>query len=170
MAEILSSLGQLYRSQLERLRNRPFLRAAMGACALVSTADGRVTLYQRTRVDRLLETLDALKVFDPHEGVELFNELVQALEADSDAGHRQVLDIVSREVADDPEKARLLVRICLAVSERDGAVPAAERREIAALCRSIGLQPASCGVPPPDLVVGEGTAFISPATPEKQRS
>ena len=69
----------------------------------------------------MIETLDALKVFDPHEGVELFNELVAAIQADPEEGHRLARHLVAEEVARDPEKARLLLRVCLAVSEREGA-------------------------------------------------
>lgn len=116
----------------------------MAACALVAMANGAVSFRQRVRVDRVIETLDALKVFDPHEGVELFNEFVEVLRTDPEAGHRVVLDVVAKEVSQDPEKARLLARICLTVSEQGGRVPSAERREIAALCRSVGLDSDDC--------------------------
>ena len=91
------------------------------------------------RVDLILETLDALKVFDPHEGVELFNEFVAALQADSATGHRLAREAVSSEVAGNPEKGQLLLRICLAVSERDGTISPPEEDEIEALCRWIGI-------------------------------
>jgi tellurite resistance protein len=144
MSDLVQSLREFYRTQLWRHRNRPFLRAAMAACALVSAAGGGVSFRQRIRVDMVMETLDSLKVFDPHEGVDLFNELVAALEADSAEGHRLARDVVAAEVARDPEKAGLLLRICLAVSERDGTIPPPERHEIAAICRWIGVPPDVC--------------------------
>jgi tellurite resistance protein len=139
MPAFLPGLRSYYRSRLERHRKRPFLRAVMAACALVSSADGRVSFRQRVRVDLIMETLDALKIFDPHEGVKLFNEFVEALRIDSEDGHRLTREAVSSEVAGDPEKAQLLLRICLAVSERDGGVPPPEQHEIEALCRWIGI-------------------------------
>jgi tellurite resistance protein len=146
MSEFVHTLSHLYRTQLERYRNRGFLRAAMAACALVSMASGSVSFRKRVRVDSLLETLDALRVFDPHEGVEMFDEFAYAIKADPEAGRRQALDVIWKEVADDPEKARLLGRICLAVSERDGGMSEAEVREVASLCQALGLDPLSCGL------------------------
>ncbi|MEA3278902.1 MAG: hypothetical protein U9Q81_27130 [Pseudomonadota bacterium] len=157
MPEFIHNVNLLYRSQLVRHRNRPFLRAAMAACALVSMANGAVSLRQRVRVDRVMETLDALKIFDPHEGVELFNEFVEGLNEDADAGRRRAMEVVAREVGQDLGKARLLARICLAVSEREGAIPPAERCEIAELCRCIGLEPGAYDL--------DGGGAIQAATP-----
>jgi tellurite resistance protein TerB len=146
MAELLQTLRQLYQVQLGRYRNRPFLRATMAACALVSMASGSVSFRQRVRVDYIIEALDALKVFDPHEGVDLFNEFVDVLKADPEVGRRQALDVIAGEVAQEPEKARLLARICLAVSQRDGVIPVAEGREVASLCQCLGVDPRTCGL------------------------
>jgi tellurite resistance protein len=142
MSAFLSGLRGFYRSQLERHRQRPFLRALMAACALVASAGGQVSFRQRIRLDLVMETLDALKVFDPHEGVALFNGFVAELRNDRERGHRLARQAVSAEVAGNPEKARLLLRICLAISERDGSIPPPERHEIEAICRWIGIDPA----------------------------
>ena len=79
MAGFLASLLKGYRAQLERRRNEPFLQAVMAASALVATADGEVAFSQRVRVDQILETLEQLKVFDPHEGVNLFNAYAEKI-------------------------------------------------------------------------------------------
>lgn len=144
MAQLIRTIAEIYAVQLGRHRNRAFLRAAMAACALVAMASGRVSLRDRVHVDRVLETLDALKVFDPHEGVDLFNEYVARLEADAIAGRRAVLDLVAEEVAQEREKAELLARICLAASPPEDDIGAAERQTLAELCRCIGLSPAFC--------------------------
>ena len=62
MSRFLNHLTKLYQDQVERYRNRPFLKATMAACALVAVADGKVSFSQRVRVDQILETLDKLKV------------------------------------------------------------------------------------------------------------
>lgn len=141
MSSFLDSLRELYREQMKRYRNRAFLRAAMGACAWVATASGTVSLGERMRLDQVLETLDALKVFDPHEGVELFNEFVDALNASAQEGQQLIHTAIDEEVAEEPEKAGLLIRICLAVSETVEGVPAAERERILDLCRHLDLDP-----------------------------
>lgn len=144
MSGFLVNLAKLYREQMERHRNRPFLRAAMAGCALVSMASGTVTLRERVRVDQVLETLDALQVYDPHEGVELFNEFVEALERSAEEGRRRALAAIDAEVAQEPEKAGLLIRICLAVSEVEDGVPTREWERIAALCDHLGVEQVIC--------------------------
>ena len=150
MSGFLANLSKLYREQMERHRNRPFLRAAMAGCALVSMASGAVTLRERVRVDQVLETLDALQVYDPHEGVELFNEFVEALAASEEEGRRLVLESIDAEVAQEPEKAGLLIRICLAVSEVEEDVPVREQEQIAALCDHLGVTQEICPGPSSD--------------------
>jgi tellurite resistance protein len=146
MSQLIRTIAEIYAIQLERHRNRDFLRAAMAACALVAMASGRVSLRDRVHVDRVLETLDALKVFDPHEGVGLFNEYVARLEADAIAGRRAVLDLVAEEVAKEPEKAELLARICLATSAPQLEGGEAQRQALADLCRCIGVSPGFCAL------------------------
>ena len=146
MPGFLANLSKSYREQLLRYRNRGFLRAAMAACATVAMVDGIVSLRQRMRVDQVMETLDALKVFDPHEGVNLFNEFVDAMRTDPQAGHDDAVAVIVEEVDEEPDKAELLIRICLAVSEREGVIPVTEQIEIVALCSRLGLKPRDCGL------------------------
>jgi tellurite resistance protein len=137
MSGFLTNLMILYQARIRRHRNRPFLRAAMAACALVSVASGVVSLCKRVRLDQILETLDVLQVFDPHEGVDLFNQWIEILREAPEEGRRLVLEAIDKEVVREPEQAELLIRLCLAVSGRTGAVSSAEGREILALCRHL---------------------------------
>lgn len=146
MSSILNGLMRGYQAQIQRYRNRPFLRAAMAGCALVSMADRVVSLQQRTRVDQILETLDALRLFDPHEGVDLFNEFVEAIRIQQEAGHALALTVLDQEVAEEPDKARLLMRICAAVSEEEGVIHPPEWRELHGLCLRYGIEPHHCGL------------------------
>lgn len=145
MSGFLTTLRTRYRQQLERNRNRPFLRATMAASALVAMADGKVTFSERVRIDQILETLEALKIFDPHEGVNLFNEFTDAIRADSKAGRTAAFRAIE-PVAGDPETTALILRICLAISEADGAVDLVDQIEIVTLCSRLGLEPKDCGL------------------------
>jgi tellurite resistance protein TerB len=144
MSGFLANLVDYYQGQMQRHRNRAFLRAAMGACALVAAAGGSVSLRERVRLDQVLDTLDALKVFDPHEGVALFDEFVGALQDSEDEGLRLIHEAIDNEVAEEPEKAGLLVRLCQAVSETSEGIPEAEQRRIEALCEHLGLDREHC--------------------------
>ncbi len=145
MAGFLSSLLDDYELELERHRQRPFLKASMAACALAAVADGAPTLSERIRVDQILETLETLKIFDPHEGVDLFNEFSKMLLESPNEGHQKALEAV-RAVTGNPDTAALLVRMCLAVAEAKGEKSRTDEVEIEAVCNALGVDPHELGV------------------------
>ena len=145
MPGFMQDLTTLYRKEVERHHNRPFLEAAMAACAMVATARGHVTFAHRARIDQILETLDALKVFDPHEGVEIFNEFAEEILEYPREGRARAMAAI-QDVACKPETAKLLVRLCLAVSEMNDATSLADQIEIVMLCDHIGTDPSDLGL------------------------
>ena len=147
MPKLLHSLSQRILAGLERRHNLPFLKAMMAACAVVAIADGTIAFSQRIRIDQILETLEALKVFDPHEGVELFNHYAEAILADPKTGHAEAIKAI-RPMAKDPDIARLLVRACRAVSEASGDTSLVEKIELITLCSLLNVEPADCGLDP----------------------
>ncbi len=138
MSGFLASLLNDYELGIERHRQRPFLKASMAACALAAVADGAPTLSERIRVDQILETLETLKIFDPHEGVDLFNEYSKALLETPAEGREKALDAV-RAVNGNPDTAALLVRMCLAVAEAKGEKCRTDEVEIEAVCKALGV-------------------------------
>ncbi len=145
MAGFLQSLLDEYQAQLERHRNRPFLNAAMAACALAACAQGEVTFSQRIRVDQILDTLERLKAFDPHEGIDLFNEYCSAILDNPRSGQQRAQDAV-RVFTQDPETAGLLIRICLAVAESSGDKTLSQQVQIVMLCSLLGVEPRFAGL------------------------
>ena len=145
MTGFLASLLDDYELEIERHRNRPFLKASMAACALAAAADGAPTLSERIRVDQILETLEELKIFDPHEGVDLFNEYSSALLESPEAGREKALAAV-RAVSTNPDSAALLVRMCLAVAEAKGQKCHIDVVEIEAVCDALRVDPRELGV------------------------
>jgi len=145
MAGFLQSLLDDYQTQMERHRNRPFLNAAMAACALAACAEGEVTFSQRIRVDQILDTLERLKMFDPHEGVDRFNEYAAAILASPREGQQRAQEEVAKFTRD-PETAGLLVRICLAVAEAGGEKSLSQQIQIVMLCSLLGVEPRHAGL------------------------
>lgn len=145
MPGFFQSLMRDYRLQVERRRNRQFLDATMAACSLIAIADGEVTLAERIRVDRILETLEELKVFDPHEGVNLFNDYCRAIQDSPKEGREKAVRSV-KSMAGDPETAELLIRICLAIAESRGEKPLVDQVEIVMLCSLLGVDPEQRGL------------------------
>jgi len=145
MSGFLSTLVNQFQAELERRENRPFLRASMAACALIAVADGKVSFSQRVRVDQILETLDALKVFDPHEGIDLFNEFSDGIFNDTKEGRASALEAIL-EGAEDSECRAMIIRVCLAVSEANGEKALADQVEIVSLCSRLDVEPNDCGL------------------------
>lgn len=158
MAGFLATLRSDYQLQMERHRNRPFLEATMAACALVATADGEVSFGERIRVDQILEALETLKVFDPHEAVDLFNDFALGILRSPRSGHERAMEAL-RVVSDDVEKATLLMRIFLAICEVGESKSLAKQIEVVMLCGVLGIEPKDCGLyidgPPEELLGGE---------------
>ena len=130
------------KQELERHRQRPFLEAAMAACALIASADDEVSFSERARMDAVLESLAELSIFDPHDAVDLFNARLEALEADREAGQAAAFEAIRRGAAAEGA-AELLVRICVAISLADGKFVANERAMLGLICASLNLAPAT---------------------------
>jgi tellurite resistance protein TerB len=117
----------------------------MAASAMVASADGDVSFAQRVRLDQVLETLEKLKIFDPHEGINIFNDFTDAILEDSESGHATAWDALVIG-APDKEARELLVRVCLAISEANAERSLADQIEIVTLCNRLDIMPENCGL------------------------
>ena len=147
---LIDQLREPLHDEKIRHRNLPFLKGAMAASALAAIADGSITFSQRVRVDQVLQTLEALKVFDPHEGVDLFNQYTDSILKSPQSGRKKALKAI-RNVAKDEETAALLIRICRAISEAHGEPSLVEKIEMISLCSQLGVDPNACGLDVNDL-------------------
>ncbi len=130
---------------MKRQQTRAFLKSVMAACAMVASADGNVSFAQRMRLDKILETLEVLKVFDPHEGVEMFNEFIDDIFDNPSKGHAKAWEALVMG-APGRETRELLIRICLAISEANEERSLADQIEIVTLCNRLGVKPEKCGL------------------------
>ncbi len=138
-----------FRLELERHKQRPFLEAVAAACALVATADGEVSFSERARLDAMVESLSQLRLFDPHEVVDAFDEHVAALSANDDGIDRMLKTVVAGTKADGAPN--LLLRISAAMSLADGRDSADEHDVIHRMCVALDL---------PDTAVEEAYAAV----------
>jgi len=92
-----------------------------------------------------METLTRLKVFDPHEGVDLFNHYTDRILASPKEGREEALKTI-KTVTSDLETAELLIDLCLAVSLSNGITSLVEHIEIVSLCGLIGVDPDKIGL------------------------
>ena len=143
MTGLLGRLKETVQLRADRHRNRPFLEATMATSALVAFSDGSVSFSERYRVDQILEHLDQLRAFDPHEAVDLFNDYVEALRERPEEARAQALAAIV-PFAEDPDAARLIVRIGAAISQADGVFTESERTQIEEICATLGLTLQEC--------------------------
>jgi tellurite resistance protein TerB len=139
MPALFRQITDSLRVEIAKHRNRPFLEAAMAASASIAIADGVVSYSERSRVDAILEKLDELRIFDPHTAIDLFNDYVEVLTSDGEAGWTQVRGIVVRFSG--KQEAELLIRIALAMSFADGEFSPQERTRVRELCDALSLAP-----------------------------
>jgi tellurite resistance protein len=126
-----------FRLELNRHKQRPFLEAVAAACALVATADGEVSFSERARLDTVIESLSQLRLFDPHEVVDAFDEHVAQL-ADDDDGVAAMLKVISAGTRAEGA-ADLLLRISAAMSLADGRDSSDEHEIIHKICAALQL-------------------------------
>ncbi|HFD11083.1 MAG TPA: hypothetical protein ENJ32_01230 [Crenotrichaceae bacterium] len=144
MTEILSNITYLLNAQITQHRNKPFLKAAMAACALVASANGKVTLYQRMKLDQILETQNRLAIFDPHDGINLFNEYAERLQNDSHSTRKQLYETIKSTI-DCEQTANCLIQMSQTLVQNNHQTRDVQF-EINALCEIMGAQSEYHGV------------------------
>jgi tellurite resistance protein len=134
--DMLQELKNRLSERRSRRNNRTFLEATMAACALVAMADKKVTFSESSKIDQILESLDQLRDYDVHDVINLFNQHIDAMEADLDGGRAEAMKAVEVLVGD-PKAGRVIVNICLAIAGADGAFTPDERWQIENICQKL---------------------------------
>ncbi len=123
-----------------RFKDRRFLEASMAASALVAMADAHVHLSEQLAVDRVLENIERLNVFDPRKAIDLHRQFVQAMRANSGEGQDWALEVIGRFRGNE-EAADLLIRIARYTAQADQHLSGSELMAIRRLCRELGVDP-----------------------------
>ena len=131
--------------ELEKFRNRNFLEATMAASALVALSDGDVNLTELNVIDQALEAIQELKIYDPHDAVDLYRDYMHDLRTDPAKARIKILEEVGK-IAGDPHAARLLVRVCVAIGKSDDNFSEKEKAVIVDLCDALRLDTAEIGL------------------------
>ncbi len=139
MFNIIESLKASLTKHQHKVRERQFLEAAMGACAVLSLADGEISFAELIARDYLLDNVKRLQLFDPNEAAEVFRTYAEALEADHETEKAKILETVG-EFAKDAELAPLLMRICIAIAIADRDFSSSEQRVVSQLGQVLGLE------------------------------
>ena len=136
---MINPVKALLQKHQQRVRNREFLEAAMGASALLATADGEVSFAELMARDYLLDRVEILHMFDPGEAADLFRNYAETILEDADEGSANVLESV-KKLSGDAELAPLLIRVCIAICKADRNFTEQEHAMVANLCNVLGLE------------------------------
>ena len=139
MSNIIESLKASIAKYQQKVRDRKFLEAAMGACALLSLADGEISFAELIARDYLLDNVNRLQLFDPNQAAEVFRAQAEALEADNETQKARILETIA-QFANDAELAPLLLRICIAIAIADRNFSSSEREVVSQLGKMLGLE------------------------------
>ncbi len=128
----------------QRARNKSFLEAAMAAAALVAVAGGAVSFAKRHALDEVLDTVEALKEFDVHAAIHLFDDFAQAIRDESERGRSKAIAAV-KELNGQEEQAALVARIAGAIARAEGGVTSEARDRVKDICDALGVPPPALG-------------------------
>lgn len=110
----------------------------MAATALVATADGEVTFSELSALDSVLESVQDLQIYDPHDAVDIYRRYADGIGQDQEGGTRDALHTVSR-IANDREASDLVIRVAVAISKADGEFSEPEWRVVEQICETLDL-------------------------------
>ncbi len=142
---VFSTARAVLSQELQKFRNRPFLETTMAASALVASADGAINFAKLTMLDQSLAAINELKIYDPHDAIDIYRKHAEALAADPGAAREKILRLI-RKLSDDEHAARLLIKVCVAIGKSDDDFTESEKTTIDQLCANMGLNPADTGL------------------------
>ena len=132
-------------AELDKFRNRQFLDATMAASALVSLADGDANITELNILDQALETIQELKIYDPHDAMDLYRDYIDGLRDDPGATRDKIMQAVGK-VQEDQHAALLLIRVCVAIGKADEDFSEPEKAVIMELCQRLALDSGELGL------------------------
>ena len=134
-------LTEKLRLELERYRNKDFLKAVLAVCALSAHADSKIGLATRYRVDDVLDRLDLIQLFDRAKVNEVLDDYIYGIDQDA-AAAAEILHAKIQRIAGDHKKARTLLRIAYLIIIADDLITPAEQAEFNRLCQILAIDPA----------------------------
>jgi len=135
------NLIEKLKTEVERYQNKGFLKAAMAVCALTALSEGKVSLSGRYRIDAIVETMERLRIYDPHKAVEILDDFLADLRSDHDRA-AVVLEQKIGRYSGDYKSARTLLRIAYLVITADGAISPSRMQSFNEISVSLGVEPA----------------------------
>lgn len=130
----------------QKFKNDNFLNAAMAASAMITVADGTISREEKQKAIAFVRSHDALSIFDPSEVAKRFKNYLDALDADNPDTDTDIAEITAMsdigKVKKNPEQARMVVRLAIAIGGADGDFDTQEQAQATKIAKELGLDPA----------------------------
>ena len=126
--------------EVRHYRNKEFLKAVMAVCALAALADDEFKLSERYRIFQVFASNEALKALDFNKAVDILDDYIYALRRDGKSA-RSVLYAKVARMADQPKRARTMMRVAYLIIVADDEVADSEVAEFDRLCVQLKLKP-----------------------------
>lgn len=140
MSNIIQSIKAMITKHQQKVRQKQFLEAVMGTCALLAIADEYIDFSELIARDYLLDNLQPLQLFDANEAAEIFRLKAEALHNNYQQEKAQIIKSIT-PYADDTEFAPLLLKICLVIAKADRKITASEQELINEIKQVLKINP-----------------------------
>ncbi len=138
MSNIIESIKAIITKRQDKVRQKQFLEAVMGVCALLAVADGQVDFAELIARDYILDNVEQLQVFDANEAAEIFRIKAEALQNNYQQEKKQIIKFIA-PYREDRELAPLLLKICLIIAKADRNLTSSEQEIINELKQTLAI-------------------------------
>ena len=133
--------SETFLNALQQFNDKDFLIASLAASALVTMADGVISAKEKQKMVLFIDGYGQLALAPMDEIISTFQGFVSQLESDRDVGQAKAYALL-RKIKENPEQARLLVNMIIAIGFADGHFDEQERMVVIKIITELGLVPA----------------------------
>lgn len=126
------------KENLKRLENKDLMEAMVGGCMLIAFADGECEESELKKIDQILSSSKALEGFGNEINITI-DRYAKRLEAGYRIGRMEILREIDDVKGSQQEKEDVFLAM-LTVYEADGEIEEAERKELDAVAKRLGLR------------------------------
>ena len=135
----------LLAGEVSKYRNREFMESCVAGCVLVAAADGEIESAEKQKMMRFIQQSEELKIFTTQDVIDYFNKVAGNFDFDTEIGKAEAFKAVGK-LRTNPDAARLMVRVCMAIGSSDGDFDDNEKQVVREISRELGLNPADFGL------------------------
>ncbi|HBP64037.1 MAG TPA: tellurium resistance protein TerD [Desulfosporosinus sp.] len=139
-AEWLKKQTDTARNVVSKYMGKDLTEALVAGSALVAMADGIIDPSERQKLIDYFRTSQEMKGININEVDSRFNYFVQRIQSDQMMGKAEALRAIGK-VANKPDAARLVIRLCCAIGFADGEFAPVEKKIVEEICREVHLDP-----------------------------